>query len=723
MILVWKFNHNKHLFLSLLTCFLFILTILPVTAENSTTELAKDTLGVYVGKRLNEAKIAKNKDWNKAIAIMDNLLENPLVVENDSLLNAIKYKHSLYLLMIDENIRSKNMILEILAYHKANNLKRWTNLKSRLGSLAMRLGDYEEAKKHLEEALPYTVQLKMPITQGLINLYLSNICRFKADFGEAFRKADLALQIFQKLGRDDWILEAQTTLAYISVLAKDYDGATTYFDKIFNKDTEIDNDNFLVSPTLYAGIMNFEKGDISLAKKQLEKGLAKINSLGNFPDLAMVYHYMSHISSLEKDYVAAEDYILKALAVTNKSYNKRQALSASLTLVRLETIIRPQKDNLADLEAVYQWASANDDNMLLKESSNLISTYYINRGNLKKALNYNNIYINASEEKFQKDRLNEIALIKEKSKHAQEVKEREIKAELLQSELILSKANRNNMLLGLLFLGLMSGFLLYFYAQKKTAYSSLEVSNQELKKAEQRLEVKNKELEKYIAYNLQLENFAYIASHDLKSPLQTISSFSQLLKNTANDRLNEEELQCLNFIGKGTADMMALVDDILGFSLLQKSQLTKEKINVSEFVDYVLQLNHSLIEEKNAIISLDLKTPYISGDRSKLLQLLQNLITNAVKFHQKAAQPKVIISSYAEQDKWIFKVKDNGIGIESTYFNKIFLLFKRLHGKEAYEGTGIGLSMCKKIVEMHGGKIWVNSVLGEGATFSFSLPR
>jgi len=169
--------------------------------------------------------------------------------------------------------------------------------------------------------------------------------------------------------------------------------------------------------------------------------------------------------------------------------------------------------------------------------------------------------------------------------------------------------------------------------------------------------------------------------------------------------------------------MTALVDDILGFSLLQKSKLTKEKIEVSEFVDYVLQLNQSLIEEKNATISLDLKTPYISGDRSKLLQLLQNLITNSVKFHRKEEQPKVVISSYAEQDKWIFKVKDNGIGIEPTYFNKIFLLFKRLHGKEAYEGTGIGLSLCKKIVEMHGGKIWVNSALGEGATFSFSLPK
>ncbi len=432
---------------------------------------------------------------------------------------------------------------------------------------------------------------------------------------------------------------------------------------------------------------------------------------------------MSQISSIEKDYIAAEDYIHKALAITNKSYNKRQELSARLTLIKLEAIIKPKKDNLKNLKQVYQWALENEDNILLKESSNLISVYYSNRGNFKKALTYNKIYISASEEKFQKDRLNEIALIKEKSQHAQEVKEREIKSQQLQAELSLSEANRNKMVISILFLVLMSCFLLYFYSQKQTAYSFLEISNQELKKAEHRVACKNKELEKYIASNLQLENFAYIASHDLKSPLQTISNFSQLLKKTAKNHLNENELQYLTFIIQGTQDMNLLVKDLLNFSLLQKSTLTKEEIDVPEFVDYVLQLNQPLIKEKNAMISLDLKTPFISGDRSKLLQLLQNLISNAVKFHRKEEQSKIVISSHAEKDNWIFNIKDNGIGIEPTYFNKIFLLFKRLHRKEEFEGTGIGLSMCKKIVEMHGGKIWVNSSIGEGATFSFSLPK
>lgn len=716
-------RHYRYVCLSLLTISLLFQTSTPAYTQNNQSDPVKDTLEVYVTKELKEASIAKNKDWNKAIAITSSLLGNALVATNDSILNYVKYRHSLYLLMIDKNIKSRKLIEEILPYYKKNDKKRYTNLKSRLGTIHIRLGEYDIAKIHLEEGMSYAQQLEMPITEGLINLYLSNIYRFKSDFGEAYRKADLALHIFKKVERADWILEAQTSLAYISILAKDYEGAEDYFNEIFDNEKNISNDNFLVSPMLYSGIMNFEKGDIPLAKMQMEKGLAQINSLGSFPDLTTVYKYRSHIASIEEDYIAAEEYILKALAVTDKSFNKRQSLSARLALIKLETIIRPEKDNLKELKNAYQWASENEDPILLKESSNLVSSYYIDQGNFKEALTYNKIYVSASEENFQKDRLNEIALLKERSKHEQEVKQREIKANQLQSDLTTSEARRNMLFVGIFFLILMSGMLLYFYSQKQDAYSSLKTSNQELKKVEHGMELKNKELEKYIAYNLQLENFAYIASHDLKSPLQTISNFSRLLQKTAKDRLNETEVQFLDFIKKGTDDMSLLVNDILEFSILQKSELSKEEINVSEFVDYILQLNEALITDKNAKISVDLKTPYITGDRSKLLQLLQNLITNSVKFHRKEESPKVVITSYEEKDNWVFNVKDNGIGIESSYFNKIFLLFKRLHRKDEYEGTGIGLSMCKKIVEMHGGKIWVDSKIGEGSTFSFSIPK
>lgn len=719
--LKWFFNHSSLVFF-LPIYFIFQLTT-PAFSENNNSSLVSDTLQTYVTNQLEQAFKSKNKGWSETISITSSLLENPSLRSNDSLFNYVKYRHSLYLLMADENIKSREIVDEILGYYKKHDRKKWTNLKSRLVTLSIRLGEYDVAQTHIKEALPFTKKLNMPITEGLLYLGYSTIFRFKSDFGDAFRKAEIALKIFQKIDRKDWILEAQTSLAYISVLAKDYEGAELYFKKIFNSEEAVTNANFLVSPKLYSGIMNFEKGNINLAKKQMQEGIERINLLGSFPDLTIVYQYMSQISSIEKDYVLAADYIHKAIEASSKSKNRRQELSAKLTLIKLESITRPQKDNLLELKKIYQWALDNDDNILLKESSGHIASYYSGKGNFKSALDYNNVYINASEEKFQKDRLSEIALIKEKSKYAQEVKEREIKAQKLQSELLAGETRRNMMLGGIFFLVFMSGFLLYFYSQKQTAYSSLKTSNKELKKAELGLEHKNKELEKYIAYNLQLENFAYIASHDLKSPLQTISNFSQFLQKTADDRLNKEELQALTFISKGTDDMLLLVNDLLDFSVLQKSTISKEKIDVSKFVNYVLQLNQTLIEKKNAEVSLNLRTPYISGDRSKLLQLLQNLITNSVKFQRKNEPPKVEITSYDDKDNWVFNVKDNGIGIEPTYFNKIFLLFKRLHRKEDYEGTGIGLSMCKKIVDMHGGKIWVNSTLGKGSTFSFSIPK
>ena len=169
--------------------------------------------------------------------------------------------------------------------------------------------------------------------------------------------------------------------------------------------------------------------------------------------------------------------------------------------------------------------------------------------------------------------------------------------------------------------------------------------------------------------------------------------------------------------------MITLVDDLMNFSSLQKSTIKKEKIYLQDFIKKILDLNKSFIQEQQATIDVKIDTPYIYGDRSKLLQLFQNLILNAIKFHKRDEKPKVLINCFANSDNCLVNIKDNGIGIDPDYFDKIFLLFKRLHNKSNYEGTGIGLTICKKIVAMHQGKIWVASQLGEGTTFSFSLPK
>jgi len=236
------------------------------------------------------------------------------------------------------------------------------------------------------------------------------------------------------------------------------------------------------------------------------------------------------------------------------------------------------------------------------------------------------------------------------------------------------------------------------------------------------LDRKNEELKHYIDSNLQLESFAFLASHDLKTPLRTISSFSQLLKDRANRKLSDEEKQYLDFIISGSQSMDRLIEDLLEYSTLNRSEFSTSKIIVSELIDAVKQdLNITLINENVKIQLVNDDVAYVDGNFTLLKQLFNNLISNAIKYKKLDFDPIIKISCKSLKGAIQFMVEDNGIGIEQKYFDRIFLLLQRLHTSSVYEGTGIGLAICKQIVEKHGGKIWVNSEPNVGSCFYFTL--
>jgi PAS domain S-box-containing protein len=222
------------------------------------------------------------------------------------------------------------------------------------------------------------------------------------------------------------------------------------------------------------------------------------------------------------------------------------------------------------------------------------------------------------------------------------------------------------------------------------------------------------------AKNKELEQFAYIASHDLREPLQSISSFIQLIASDYSDNIDEIGQESIKYIMEAITRMKNLVQGLLDYSRLGKeAELTE--LDCNKIVEDVLtDLSFSIIESK-AEFDIGI-LPVLYGFDVELRLLFQNLIGNAIKFRKKNTIPQITISAEKTKHEWTFKISDNGIGIHPDYFHKIFTIFQRLHRREEYKGTGIGLAHCRKIVDLHHGDIWVESEPDKGSTFYFTIP-
>ena len=235
-------------------------------------------------------------------------------------------------------------------------------------------------------------------------------------------------------------------------------------------------------------------------------------------------------------------------------------------------------------------------------------------------------------------------------------------------------------------------------------------------------ETKNKQLEDSLTEsNMALEQFAYVASHDLQEPLRTVGAYAQLLARDYKDKLDDAARGFLDLIVNGAQRMSALVDNLLTFARVQTEIDRPSSYSLDQDLETALTQLHQLIEETQAMVTHD-PLPTMQADQGQMVRLFQNLVGNALKYRKADMAPAIHVSAEQKNSAWVITVQDNGIGFDPKYAQDIFSPFKRLHGQQEYSGTGIGLAICRRIVERHGGHIWADSKPGQGASFHFALP-
>ncbi len=551
-------------------------------------------------------------------------------------------------------------------------LSLWLKNSRKIASSYVALGDYEQSHEYLLQALE--VLGKENDREGMVPIYyeMGNSYFFQEQYEkalEAYQKALALPKDPKKAGYQNF----DCTSAIGSVFSRQEDQEQSL---VYNK-----------RALQLAQELGYDRG-IAHAKFNLAEDYLELKEYNK----ALAYYEQAKQSMEEINY---EYGLIGCFLGMGRLLNETEQYDHALNYLRSAEGMAERIQNKSLTKDVYEALAINYERT---KQADLAASYRVKHNNLKNSL------------------------INEETAKMLETKEARLEIQKLKREqqMLMLKKEAEIQSLQKYFLAATGFFLLLMLGLGFSRYRTEQRTNRILEEKNAEISLQNQQLARS---NRDLKQFAYITSHDLKQPLRTIGGYASLVKRRYSDRpLDASANEFLDHITNAVDRMYTLLSDVLAYSSIEKSEDEAQVVSTADLIQQVLSDLNSQIQDSSAIVEVADDMPIIMGKKGQLSQLFQNLISNAIKFRGEN-QPMVNVNCRAFEEEYLFSVKDNGIGIDPQYWDTIFAPFKRLHGQADYDGSGIGLSICQKVVEQHNGRMWLDSSEEQGTTFFFSIPK
>lgn len=668
------------------------------------------------------------------------LVENPVVA---SMTDKEAYQH--YLELANEYYTDKeDYRTAIFIYKKASEIAIKLKDESKILVTYIKIARGESRISNMPEALEYFTKAKNILQKEtgdqkkLADVYdgITKVYTTTGNYDKAYETALKSLEICENIGDSVGMASSNYEIGSIFFYQKNYDRALEFYQEVYKICSQQDHERCIFSSTAAIGSTLNKVGKTKESLTYNLKSLRIAKKMDYKTGIGYAYNNVGADYLSLKQYDRALEYLEKSLVIKEELKDESGLCGTLMYIAEAQAELDSTEQSLISLQRALSVATENKLTQRIKETYQSLSKIYHKSGKSDSAFIYLQKYMHLNDSLFNEETLSEIT----KAQNSFEVHKKEKEIMLLTKDKEIHEI-RNRFYFICLLVAL--GLIWMVYRNYKNQYKNnqlLETKNTKIKDQNSLLKVihkrqlatnnlleeKNELIEaqnrKLEHSNRELEHFAYMASHDMKEPLRTIGSYTNLLRRRFKDKINDPAAEeFMNFITDATDRMQVLLEDLLWYSRAGTQKGKVEIVDTYKTAELVVHnLNHQ-VNSKNAKVLID-PLPNVVTNKNQLHQLFQNLISNGIKYNESLV-PTIAISAKENETEYIFSVQDNGIGIKDEYKQEIFEMFRRLHTRNDYEGTGIGLATVKKIIDAIGGKIWVDSEENQGSTFYFTIPK